>query len=137
MKIFLVFLIQTCLLFSVQAITDEQKNELRAIVEECKTSSGVSKEVLLKLKNGEITDEPPLRSFVSCLFRKLKFANADGTANVDRIRDRLPSGLTDDERTSIINECLALKGTDSTDTAFNIYRCYRQKTTKGHFEVLL
>ncbi|KAK9685916.1 hypothetical protein QE152_g37581 [Popillia japonica] len=46
-------------------------------------------------------------------------------------------GLTDDERTSIINECLALKGTDSTDTAFNIYRCYRQKTTKGHFDVLL
>lgn len=71
------------------------------------------------------------------MFRKLKFANADGTANVDRIRDRLPSGLTDDERTSIINECLALKGTDSTDTAFNIYRCYRQKTTKGHFDVLL
>lgn len=89
------------------------------------------------MKNGEIVDDPKLKTFIGCLFDKLKFRLPGGEIDADKAKARLPAGLSEEQKDAIINECLKLKGDDNDDTAFKIYKCYRNKSSKSHADLLI
>lgn len=96
----------------------------------------MDRELLVKLKNGDLVDDPNLKSFLHCLYTKVKFYRPDGTVDIDRVKSKLPQDLTEAQKDAVVNDCLSLKGTDAKDTAFIHYKCYRNKSSKHNADLL-
>lgn len=115
--------------FSFQAgLTDEQKAKLVQYYNDCLASTQVDKEVVAKARRGEFSDDPKLKEFFGCMFKKAGFQNDDGEIQVDVIRQKMPDDVDKAEADKVIAACQDKKGGTPAETAFEVYKCYWEAT---------
>uniref|UniRef100_A0A3S8S8U2 Odorant-binding protein 13 n=2 Tax=Holotrichia TaxID=33393 RepID=A0A3S8S8U2_HOLOL len=118
-------------------LTAKEEEKIKEFAKECRTSSGIEREKLEKLRNGDIEDDPKVKDFISCLFKKLSLQKSDGNIDQDIFKSKLSSKLTEAEKETIINDCINLKGSNDSETAFLLYKCYRSKTPSHNADLLV
>lgn len=81
-----------------------------------------------RVKGGDIVDDPKVKEFISCVLQKLGLQNSDGSFKTDVIKSKLPVGLTEEEKSNVMNKCLSSSGDNVADTAWRAYKCYRESS---------
>ncbi|KAK9728951.1 PBP/GOBP family [Popillia japonica] len=143
MKHFVIFACLVTLAFS--QFSSETAEKIKQVSKECIKSTGVDPDLIRRVREGDIVEEDKVKQFVSCVLKTLKLE--DGSFDRSIVEARLPNGLTDSEKDSILGKCLSLEGNNAEDggekdsilgkclslegnnaedRAFKAYKCYRE-----------
>lgn len=94
---------------------------------ECAQSSGAPTEDLLKLKEGQVIDEPNVKKFIGCAMRKLGIQDDKGKMIEQTIKTQLASlSIKKDDIESLIKKCLNKKGANMNETAYQVLKCFAE-----------
>nr|AKI84380.1 OBP22 [Holotrichia parallela] len=135
MKQIIVFL-SFIVIIIVEGFIDNQAEEIKEVSRACINSTNVDPALVKRVKDGDIVDDPKVKEFVACVLQKMNLQNADGTFNVELIKSKLPSGLSESERNNIMQKCVTKVGTSAADTAWLAYKCYRDDSRLNFSENL-
>ncbi|RZC37080.1 PBP GOBP domain containing protein [Asbolus verrucosus] len=112
----------------VQALTDEQKEKIKAYHKDCSAESGVDQDLISKARKGEFVDDAKLKEHLFCFSKKAGFQNDAGDIQEDVIRTKLNAELKDlDATNKLITKCAVKKDTPQ-QTAFDTIKCYYENT---------
>lgn len=107
-------------------MTKEQQDKLNQISKECRELNGVSEDTILKVRKGELVNEPKVKNHILCVSKKTGLASESGETNVEVLRNKLRKVCdSDDEVNTIIQKCVVKKDTPE-ETAFEIFNCLRK-----------
>nr|ANT46045.1 odorant-binding protein 16 [Microplitis mediator] len=124
MKLFAV-LFAVCFVGALAELTPEQLAKLHESRSTCITETGVEEGNVAKANDGEwLMDDLKLRCFFSCMLKKIKVLNEDGTFNEEKARKRIANDLPADKIDSVITKCKDLSGGDVCETAMLMMKCY-------------
>ncbi|XP_044263056.1 uncharacterized protein LOC123010318 isoform X1 [Tribolium madens] len=116
------------LVFAKQDTLDEEREKMKKWTHECIQESGVTSEVLQQLRSEKKVDDPKLKEYTFCTFKKNGFMTEDGELQYDIIKSTLKkvSG-SEEEANKVINDCVVKKSTPQ-ETAYETVDCwYRYK----------
>lgn len=116
--------------FHLQALTDEQKNKIREYSKECQEKSGVTTELIQKARKGEFVDDPKLKDHLLCFAKKAGFLSETGEVQGNVIKAKIEADVGAEEATKVTEKCGALKAATPQQTAFDVFKCYFDSTTK-------
>ncbi|KAJ3648070.1 hypothetical protein Zmor_019906 [Zophobas morio] len=111
----------------LQALTDEQKKKLDEVSKECKTESGVAQDLIDKARNGELVDDPKLKSQMLCVAKKANLATAAGEINLDVLKTKLKKVAADDAEVDKLVQKCAVKKDSPEETAFEAFKCLHKE----------
>ncbi|XP_013186089.1 general odorant-binding protein 56a [Amyelois transitella] len=128
MKTFIV--IAACLVLA-QALTDEQKEKLKKHRSECLAETKVDEQLVNKLKTGDYkTENEPLKKYALCMLVKSELMTKDGKFKKDVALAKVPNPADKTNVEKLIDACLANKGNNPAQTAWNYVKCYHEKDPK-------
>ncbi|KAH0819362.1 hypothetical protein MTP99_000182 [Tenebrio molitor] len=125
MKVFVVFVFAVV---AVQALTDEQKEKIKAYHKECSAQSGVDQELISKARKGDFADDPKLKEHLFCFSKKAGFQNDAGDIQKDVLKTKLNAELKDEAATDKLIEKCAVKKATPQETAFDTIKCYYENS---------
>ncbi|THK33067.1 uncharacterized protein LOC107039382 [Diachasma alloeum] len=97
-------------------------------LEKCRTKNDLSDEVLERVLNGEIVDEPDFNCFAACLLQNYELLREDGSFNVELAVSKIPQDADFAQPlTDAIKTCSARRGTDNCKTAHLLFVCMYEK----------
>jgi hypothetical protein len=111
-----------------QALTDEQKEKIKAYHKECSAQSGVDQELISKARKGDFTDDPKLKEHLFCFSKKAGFQNDAGDIQKDVLKTKLNAELKDEAATDKLIEKCAVKKATPQETAFDTIKCYYENS---------
>ncbi|RZC40380.1 PBP GOBP domain containing protein, partial [Asbolus verrucosus] len=114
----------------IKALTDEQKEKLNKVGKECREQSGVSQELVDKLRNGEYVEDAKLKAQMLCVSKKLGLADDSGNINVETLKTKVKKVVDNDAEVDEIVEKCAVKRDTPEDTAFFTFKCLRENKPK-------
>ncbi|XP_018565036.1 B1 protein [Anoplophora glabripennis] len=118
------------LVVSIHCITDEEKERLRTLHNECK--SHIDEETARKFYKGELLDKSVIGSYALCISKKSGFLNEDGKLNKDNLKKALGRAISDEAKLNeVINKC-AVEKDDPQDTAISLGNCFRREAGAPH-----
>ncbi|GJQ86830.1 putative insect pheromone/odorant binding protein [Trypoxylus dichotomus] len=112
----------------ISQVNSNDVEKIKEISKECIKTVGVDVALVRRIKDGDIADDPKVKEFISCVLKKLGMQGDDGSFNNDVIKSKMPKGLSETEKQDIMDNCLTLKGSSADDTAWKVYKCYREKS---------
>ena len=117
-------------IFFFQYFQPEKLELLKRYSMECIGSTKVNINVLGEIRRNDITipDDDNLKNYISCVFQKLNFQQADGSFNVENVQKDLRKSQTAVEA---MTPCLSLRGSTPAEGAFAVYKCYRKNLPVG------
>nr|AOG12864.1 odorant binding protein [Eogystia hippophaecolus]QLI62012.1 odorant-binding protein 9 [Streltzoviella insularis] len=127
---------RTLLVFAVcfvvaQALTDEQKDKLKKHRSECLSETKVDQQLVDKLKSGDFkTENEPLKKYSLCMLMKSELMTKDGKFKKDVALAKVPNEADKPTVEKLIDTCLANKGNNPHQTAWNYVKCYHEKDPK-------
>ncbi|XP_017783032.1 PREDICTED: general odorant-binding protein 56d-like [Nicrophorus vespilloides] len=132
MKFLLVAILVAAVLFTAQAISDEQKTIFKKFYTECTESTGVEADLIVKMRKAEFTDnDEKLAAYYHCMMVKLGFQSPEGAFNVNAITDKIPENLNREDTIKSINLCVASAGEGTPEqSAYKVFKCFIQSVDK-------
>ncbi|KAG6447330.1 hypothetical protein O3G_MSEX004926 [Manduca sexta] len=112
-------------------LTDGQKEKANEHIAACIKETGIKPEVIAEAKKGHYSEDEAMKKFILCFFHKAGIVNADGKLNLDVAIAKLPPGVDKTEATKNLEGCKDNGGKDAAETAFAIFKCYKD-ATKTH-----
>ncbi|XP_057336177.1 general odorant-binding protein 56d-like [Microplitis mediator] len=108
-------------------------NEYRAV---CANETGFNDDNVSNIPVGNwITYGPKIQCYYSCLMKKMKIMNEDGTVNEEKTRTRMADQFPADKIDAVITKCKDLKGANMCETIMMILKCYDdEKALIGHLK---
>lgn len=85
-------------------------------------------ELVKRVKNGDVVDDPKVKMFISCVLQKLGLQKSDGSFAYDITRSNLPNGLSEAEKENIMEKCITSQNGDAANEAWRAYKCYRESS---------
>lgn len=105
-------------------LTEEQKQKIIKVNEECLKETGVDEALTLKAQKGEYVDDPKLKKQIFCFNKKVGFQNEAGDLQVDFIKTKLMEVIADTKQADeLIQQCNVKKG-NGEETAFAVVKCF-------------
>nr|WJN66526.1 odorant-binding protein 2 [Leptocybe invasa] len=105
-------------------ITDEQKSKLKDHKVACVAETGVTEDVIEKLKKGEaVVLDDKLNCFSACLLKRIGIMRADGSIDEKVARAKIPKDLPQDTVDKVVNSCKVQVGKDSCETGGKVLVC--------------
>ncbi|XP_063984214.1 general odorant-binding protein 56d-like [Diachasmimorpha longicaudata] len=93
-------------------------------VEKCRISEDVSDEVLERVLNGEIVDDPHFNCFAACLLEEFQLLKPDGSFNDELAVTKIPQDADFAQQlTDAIKTCSARRDPDKCTTAHLLFVC--------------
>lgn len=89
---------------------------------ECKESSGVEMQNIVKIQSGQFGEDDGVKKFVGCLLRKTGVLDSDGQIVPKEIRAKL-SMLPKEDVEKVVKNCAVKKGANIDETAFLVLKC--------------
>nr|AKC58520.1 odorant binding protein 14 [Anomala corpulenta] len=127
MQKLLVFVVQMCLILSIQALTIEEKATVTKIGKKCIEETKVDVKLVEKGERGEFADDPKLKEFVFCFLKASDIINADGYPKPDEIKVRLANDAPVSEIDDVLSQCES-KAATPVDRAADLWKCYWKKS---------
>ncbi|MCP5809770.1 pheromone/general odorant binding protein, partial [Klebsiella pneumoniae] len=128
MKTFIVFVV--CVVLA-QALTDEQKENLKKHRADCLAETKADEQLVNKLKTGDFkTENEPLKKYALCMLIKSQLMTKDGKFKKDVALAKVPNAEDKLKVEKLIDACLANKGNSPHQTAWNYVKCYHEKDPK-------
>nr|UTN00826.1 odorant binding protein [Semanotus bifasciatus] len=113
-------------LAAAKPLSDEAKEKMKAINEECAKDSGIEEGDLLKVLE-EAGDDSKVKEHMFCFQEKLGIINADGEIQKDVLKEKLVDFFDDDAKVEdIITKCAEEKDSPL-ETAFSLGSCIHQE----------
>lgn len=116
--------ITVSVLFFNQGLTDEQKEKLRSHGRLCITETGVDKELVQKVRDGDYTsNDDKLKDFALCMLKKIELVDKDGKFN----KEVAVSKVAEEDKVKVgeaIDKCLAPDTVVTADIAWGYSKCY-------------
>ncbi|KAI7815286.1 odorant binding protein [Rhyzopertha dominica] len=113
-----------------QALSEEQKNKIKQISTECQQKSGVDQQLIQKARKGEFTNDPKLKAHLLCFAQKAGFMNEKNEIQSEAIKAKITPDVGADEATKVTQKCAAIKSATPEQTAFDVFKCFFDNTTK-------
>lgn len=111
-------------------LTQDQVEKLKEHHRECSQISGVSQDLVKKARQGDFSEDQKLKNHLFCVSKKIGFQSEDGKIQNEVLKTKVGAALGDQElANSLIGEC-AKESTSGPETAFQIIKCYYEKTPK-------
>ncbi|CAH1280334.1 unnamed protein product [Diabrotica balteata] len=120
MKRFIVFGFLFC---GAMAFTEKQQEVLNYLRTKCISQTGVSEDIIDKVKSGDFIPDPKLKCYMRCYFAENGVLTSDGNVDVEGAIATLPDEMKD-FATSVFTKCGSQAGTNSCDVVFNTMKCY-------------
>lgn len=96
--------------------------------------SGISMDLVLKLKKGEYVDDPKVKEQLFCFSKKVGFQNEAGEMQMENIKKHLMELNKDEARTKeIMDKCLVKKATPQ-ETVFEVSKCMHSFAPDEQFD---
>nr|AXO78397.1 odorant binding protein 19 [Xylotrechus quadripes] len=118
---------------ATKPLSDEAKEMLKAIHEECAADSGVEKEDIMKVLE-EDGDDQKIKDHVFCFQDKIGIITSEGTIDRALLKGKLSDFLEDEDKAEeIVNKCAdEAEGKESpVERAFTLGKCiHREKPTE-------
>ncbi|XP_017783051.1 PREDICTED: uncharacterized protein LOC108567226 [Nicrophorus vespilloides] len=125
MKLFIVLCM--CIIAAIQANKLAEK-QIETYKADCKTSSGVSGDVVDKTIKGEFSGDAKLKEYFFCLAKKLGFLNEAGDYQVTVINDKITDHHGQETARDIVAACTQKKSASGPETSFNMAKCFYEKS---------
>ncbi|XP_058797518.1 general odorant-binding protein 56d-like [Phymastichus coffea] len=123
MKYFVV-VFAICIPSALAGITDEQRAKLVEHKVACVAETGVSEDMVAKLKGGEpVVFDDKLNCFSACMLKKIGIMKADNSIDEQVARAKVPQDLPQDKVDQVINSCKTQVGKDSCETGGKVLDC--------------
>ncbi|XP_058797519.1 general odorant-binding protein 56a-like [Phymastichus coffea] len=123
MKSFIV-VFAICIAGALAGITDEQKAKLREHKVACVAETGVTEEVIAKLKGGEpVVFDDKLNCFSACMLKRIGIMRPDGSIDEQVARAKIPKDLPQDKVDQVIDACKVQVGKDTCETGGKVLSC--------------
>nr|AVH84924.1 odorant binding protein 17 [Harmonia axyridis]QTE76116.1 odorant binding protein 8 [Harmonia axyridis] len=122
--------VAACVLLTVQALTDEQREKLKEHSTACAKSTGVDPEAIANAKKGTFSDDEKFKDYLFCVSKKIGFQNEAGEIQKDVVKQKATVALKDEKLVDeIIKKCAVVKDTPQ-NTAFEVAKCYYENNAK-------
>lgn len=96
--------------------------------------TGISMELVQKMKSGELIDDPKVKAQLLCFSKKIGLQNDAGELQPDVIKAKLMSVTQDEAKAQeVMDKCLVTKDTPE-DSVFETVKCLNQYVPKGEFD---
>nr|QGW50304.1 odorant-binding protein 9 [Chouioia cunea] len=113
-----------CIAGAFAGLTDQQIVKLREYKIGCLAETGVSEDVVNKLKVGEaVVFDEKLNCFSACILKKVGIMRPDGSIDEQVARDKLPKDWPQDKVDHVVNACKVQVGKDSCETGGKVLGC--------------
>ncbi|CRK93118.1 CLUMA_CG006613, isoform A [Clunio marinus] len=97
---------------SAMPFTEEQKQKAQNYIEKCIQETGVSPEIVQKLKAGDFSnEEEKTQNFALCFFREAGFVDDQGNQQLDVIIEKLSAGNDTEQAKAVVEKCKDVTGT--------------------------
>ena len=96
---------------------------------QCELESQVKSEILGDLNAGLFHDNPELKNYLFCLFKKMNWQRYDGSFHINQLKKDI---ARNDILTKAINDCCYQQGSTGMERAYNFYKCYRETIPKDY-----
>ncbi|XP_034944489.1 general odorant-binding protein 56a-like [Chelonus insularis] len=114
-----------CFVGVFSELTEKKLAQLRGYRQECIEQTKVDETMIDKAKEGEwMEDDSNLQCYFSCMMKKIKVLNADGTLNEEKARKRMLNDLPEDKIEGVMMKCKDMKGDTDCTTAMKLMKCY-------------
>ncbi|XP_050512402.1 B2 protein-like [Diabrotica virgifera virgifera] len=111
-------------------MTPEIKAKVIEIGRSCMEESGADLELIIKLQQGEFTDDPKLKQQFLCMNKKIGLQKENGDIDEAAIRERINQFTNDPKKTEeLMKECV-IKEAAAEETAFKSIKCLYDKAPK-------
>jgi hypothetical protein len=101
----------------------------------CADESGVPEDYPRRIGMGDLTlNDEKSQCFVKCFFQKFGFSNENGEPQADLIVQKLGNSgrkikvKSGESLEELIGKCVLLKGENECETAYNVFKCYKEQT---------
>ncbi|XP_058797520.1 general odorant-binding protein 56d-like [Phymastichus coffea] len=113
-----------CITGALAGITDEQKAKLVQHKVACISETGVSEDVVNKLKEGEpVVFDDKVNCFSACMLKRVGIMKPDGSIDEQVARAKIPKDLPQDKVDQVINSCKVQVGKDNCETGGKVLAC--------------
>nr|QUP79532.1 odorant binding protein 39 [Monochamus saltuarius] len=123
------------LVVSIQGITDEEKERVKTVHNECQADSKthIDEELLKKYSKGEHVDKSVVGPHVLCMSTKFGTINAEGKVDKSKLKEALSRVISDETKLNEAVEKCAVDKDDAQDTALALGKCFREQAgLEGH-----
>ncbi|GLV36130.1 Odorant-binding protein 56e [Carabus blaptoides fortunei] len=124
MKLFIAIVV-LAFVAAAHSLSDEQKRKLIANHKICLPLSLVDEELVTKMRAGEFTNDEKLKEYIRCMFVKIGFMNEGDDVLLDAIKAKISDDVDRTEAEKVIETCKDKRGSTGRETAYLIYKCYR------------
>nr|UYB94416.1 odorant-binding protein 14 [Lytta caraganae] len=132
MKFIFVLVAIVALSVSVQALTDQQKEEIKALQKKCTEATGVDEQLAKKARQGTFEDDAKLKKYLLCFLKHLGGVDEQGNFQKDALKTKIEPMIGADKTGKILSECLNKKATPE-DSAFEYAKCaYKYRPSEGY-----
>ncbi|XP_072394786.1 B2 protein-like [Diabrotica undecimpunctata] len=130
MQALAVLLVISFIGLSVNQMTPEIKAKVLEIGRSCMEESGADLEMIIKLQQGEFSDDPKLKKQFLCMNKKIGVQKENGDIDEAVIKERINQITNDAKRTEeLMKKCLIKKATPE-ESAFESYKCLYNEAPK-------
>ncbi|XP_044263060.1 B1 protein-like [Tribolium madens] len=127
-----VFVCLAVFAFVAAAQAETPREKLRKYSDECKSVSGVSEELLTRVRNHEDVHDPKLDEHGFCILKKAGFMNEAGDIMTDTIKTKLKQNSEHpDTIDALVDKCNEKKDTPQ-HTASHLFTCLVDKKVHSH-----
>ncbi|KAF7272399.1 B1 protein-like [Rhynchophorus ferrugineus] len=104
--------------------SDERKQKIAAFTNHCIVETGIDGNIVQNALQGNIVEDPKLKTFAFCMTKKAGLQNANGDVQIEELKKQLPNLVDNPEATiELVTKCLGKEGTPE-DIAFETFTCY-------------
>ncbi|XP_065167499.1 general odorant-binding protein 99a [Atheta coriaria] len=130
MKVFVALAFVAIVGLATAALTDEQKEKLKTYKKQCLDATpGLDAALIEKAKNGEFSQDDNLAAFLKCFGEKVEFLKADGSYNVEVIKEKLAK-KTGTDVSAIVDKCVENDQKDAKKNALHLAECLKKNVPK-------
>ncbi|XP_017486528.1 PREDICTED: general odorant-binding protein 56d-like [Rhagoletis zephyria] len=105
-------------------LSAEQKEKVHLLVGECAKETGVSKEAILALRQGDFSQvDDKVKCFSKCYQERLGYL-VNGVVNEEAVQKSLGPLAGEEQIKAVQAKCNGVKGANDCETAFELYKCY-------------
>ncbi|XP_069702577.1 general odorant-binding protein 83a-like [Periplaneta americana] len=105
------------------SLTDDQKEMLKMLHDNCVGDSGADEGLIEKARAGDFVEDDKLKGYMACIFQQLGALDDDGVPDMDTMIDMLPDSMQD-RGGKMIRACKSVSGSNAGDTAFKLNMCF-------------
>ncbi|RZC39146.1 PBP GOBP domain containing protein [Asbolus verrucosus] len=113
----------TILLISAFAVANSANaNQGQVYITNCRNEIGLTENKVTSFLDGNFSEEPELKEFLFCMYKKLGAMNAAGEIQNDMVKKELLRKYSSELVNKIIKKCVSRKSTPQ-ETAFQMFKC--------------